>query len=240
MTIGRQIAVHLLILLGVLLLFEFTEIDIRLQDCFYLGDRQGWLIDYHDALPHFFFYRGIKVLLATLGVVCVVMLLLSWRSPRRDRFRRGCLLMLLSLVFVPAILSGSRNLTNIYCPRQLQRYGGDKPYVKLFEPRPKPSPRGRCFPAGHASGGFALMMAYFALDLRRHKRLGLAVGLTVGWVMGLYQMMNGAHFLSHTVASMSGAWIIILAIVGLAGHAPHRRDSVMTPGSDTTTGLVSL
>jgi len=32
----------------------------------------------------------------------------------------------------------------------------------------------------------------------------------LGWWMGGYQMLKGAHYLSHTVTTMLAAWIIVL------------------------------
>ena len=40
----------------------------------------------------------------------------------------------------------------------------------------------------------------------------LAGAIVLGWVMGGYQMLNGRHFLSHTLAMMRIAWIIILIV----------------------------
>jgi membrane-associated PAP2 superfamily phosphatase len=46
--------------------------------------------------------------------------------------------------------------------------------------------------------------------------------MAMGWIMGLYQMLKGAHYLSHTVTTMLLAWIIIClihqAVTGLEGN----------------------
>ena len=42
---------------------------------------------------------------------------------------------------------------------------------------------------------------------RRGQRIGLALALSFGWSMGLYQMLKGSHYLSHTVITMLLAWI---------------------------------
>jgi hypothetical protein len=44
----------------------------------------------------------------------------------------------------------------------------------------------------------------------------------VGWAMGFYQMLKGAHFLSHTFVTMSIAWIWILFINWLTRVQPLR------------------
>jgi membrane-associated PAP2 superfamily phosphatase len=113
---------------------------------------------------------------------------------------------------VPATIGLLKANSQLHCPWAIQRYGGDHEYRRIFSPL-TPEQRedcGRCFPAGHASGGFALMSLYFVW---RRRWLGLGLGLATGWAMGGYQMFKGAHFLSHTVVTMLLAW---LAIEGIA------------------------
>ena len=121
---------------------------------------------------------------------------------------------LLVLITVPALAGWGKNISNTFCPSEIRRYGGDVPYVKLCEPYPandKPKRRGHCFPAGHASGGFALLGLMWLRRTRGWKFGGLALGLGLGWWMGGYQMLKGAHYLSHTVTTMLVAWIVMLA-----------------------------
>jgi membrane-associated PAP2 superfamily phosphatase len=79
--------------------------------------------------------------------------------------------------------------------------------------------RGRCFPGGHASAGFALMAFYFAwrdTDATL-ARWFLGVALVAGMVMGWTQMMRGAHFLSHNIWS---AWVVWMYLAVLYHVAP--------------------
>ena len=69
---------------------------------------------------------------------------------------------------------------------------------------------GGCFPAGHASGGFALLGLVAARGTRRWRNGILALGLGLGWWMGGYQMLKGAHYLSHTLTTMIVAWLVVL------------------------------
>ena len=62
------------------------------------------------------------------------------------------------------------------------------------------------------------MMLFFAFP-RRLRWFGLALGLAVGWWMGLYQMLRGQHFLSHTLFTMIGAWMIIVLIAAILPEA---------------------
>ena len=66
---------------------------------------------------------------------------------------------------------------------------------------------GHCFPGGHASSGFALLVGYFIYRTTRPKRayFFILAALILGFTMGWGQMMRGAHFLSHTLWT---GWII--------------------------------
>ena len=65
---------------------------------------------------------------------------------------------------------------------------------------------GHCFPGGHASTGFALIMGFFIfrLDQKKLAWFYLFSGVVLGFAMGWAQMMRGAHFLSHNLWT---AWI---------------------------------
>jgi membrane-associated PAP2 superfamily phosphatase len=96
----------------------------------------------------------------------------------------------------------------------MERYGGKVPYTRLVEGNPAGVINGRCFPAGHAAGGFSFVGIYFALRDRHSKiaRAGLAAGLILGTIYGYAQMARGAHFLSHTVWSAAICWFAALGL----------------------------
>lgn len=218
MTVHRQIILHVLILAAIVAVFELTDIDLRVQDRFFDFPTGSWLVNRREPAARLAFYTGAKGALIALGVVCVAGAVLAGRIPRLRPHRRGLGLMALSLIFVPLLISGFKSVSNTYTPAQITRYGGQNPYVKPLERYPAgfhPKRPGRGYPAGHASGGFALMMLYFAARRPRWKWSGLALGLAAGWAMGLYQTLNGQHYLSHTLVTQSAAWILILLIRAL-------------------------
>ncbi len=108
----------------------------------------------------------------------------------------------LFLTVLSALLSVTliKGLSQTSCPWDLQAFGGAAPYVSHWNLWVNDGGGGHCFPAGHASTGFAFMAAYFGL--RQNNAPGamkwLVLAISVGFVLGIAQQMRGAHFMSHT------------------------------------------
>lgn len=105
------------------------------------------------------------------------------------------------------------------CPWDINTFGGQAAWFPLFEKANNLTGPGRCWPGGHASGGFAIGAAYFALreSKRQLARWMLALGLAFGVVMSLVQMARGAHFLSHNLWSLWLVWATCF-VIDLALH----------------------
>jgi membrane-associated PAP2 superfamily phosphatase len=218
MTLKKQFAIHLVLLTGIIILFEMTDIDLAVQDHFYNWDLHRWMVDRNEPILHFIFYISPKVILIMLGIFCLLAVLLSLKQPRYRPYRRNCLLICMSLMLVPLGVSGLKKISHVHTPNKIIRYGGKVPYIKVLEKYPadaRPQKTGRGWPAGHAAGGFSLMMLYFVFRRQSNKILGLLTGLAAGWSMGLYQTLNGQHYLSHTIISMQISWMVILMIYAL-------------------------
>ncbi|QWP77243.1 phosphatase PAP2 family protein [Lysobacter sp. K5869] len=134
--------------------------------------------------------------------------------PALADWRRPLAYLLLATLLSVSLVSGLKSLTNMDCPWDLARYGGDLPFYGLFASRPAGLDRGVCFPAGHASGGYAWVALYFFfLQVRPRLRwTGLAIGLGVGLVFGISQQLRGAHFLSHDVWTLAISWFVALTL----------------------------
>lgn len=196
-----------------LVVFEVTDLDLWLQDFFYDRATGRWWVDGNEPLGRALFYDGPKALvwLVALTALALALGLGCWRA-RWRLDRRGLWLAVATIATVPALAGAGKSLTNAFCPSEVRRYGGDMPYTKLCAPYAAddlPTRRGHCFPAGHASGGFALMGLLALRPTRRWRRGALALGLGLGLWMGLYQMLKGAHYLSHTTTTALVAWIVI-------------------------------
>lgn len=147
-------------------------------------------------------------------LVALVLWGCSYARPGCIHWRRPAGYFVLAVVLTVGIVGLLKIVTNVDCPWHLAAFNGSLPYIPLFEHRPSGLPRAACFPAAHASSGYALMAAYFVFlgyD-RRLARAGLAAGICLGLIFGLAQQSRGAHLLSHDVWSAMLAWLICSSI----------------------------
>ena len=213
-----------LALAAALWLFEFTSLDVRVSDHFYDAPNGGWMVRHAGRAKALFYVWPLRLIkMFAVVVLAVAFVPHRWLAPRWRLPRRELAVIFLALTLVPSFVGSLKSWTGMFCPRQLVRYGGTRPVVGLFERTPESccgvtGKRGRCWPAGHASGGFALMSLCVLGRTRAQKFAGVAVGLAAGWTMGLYQMLNGNHYLGHTVITMLLAWLGVLLLHG-ALHA---------------------
>ena len=154
-----QFALCAIVCILVLLLEMYTDTDIAAQDTLYNFSENRWAVTraLHKVWGRFF-YTGFKGAVIAFGVG--VVLAGSFFKTRLRPFRTSCLKIVLALALAPLCISSLKAVTRmfIYCPASLERYGGSEPYIRICESYPQGrTPSGRCFPAGHASGGFVFL-----------------------------------------------------------------------------------
>ncbi len=155
----------------------------------------------------------IALWLAVLVAWCIALRRQAWEPLRAPL---ACLLA--STALAMASVAWVKSWSNMDCPWDLLRYGGDRPYIGLLAMRPVGLARGACFPAGHASGGYAWLALYFFFaDVRpRWRWIGLATGISLGLVFGISQQLRGAHFLSHDLFTAALCWAVAVACWSLS------------------------
>lgn len=137
----------------------------------------------------------------------------DWRA-----LRRPATFFTIAAVLSLGVVGLLKTLTNVDCPWDLAMFGGRFPFVELFADRPDALRVGRCFPAAHASSGYALVALYFTFR-ERHSvlaKLGLGLGVLTGLTFGLAQQARGAHFVSHDLWSAFLVWTITLSVYAFA------------------------
>ena len=135
-----------------------------------------------------------------------------------DRLQRLQLVLttLLSLLAVVSI----KYISSTSCPWDLAEFGGVARYVSHWTLGVVDGGGAHCFPAGHASAGFAFFGGYFVLRdaAPRAARIWLVATLVVGLVLGISQQARGAHFMSHTLWTAWLCWTIAWLCDGAATH----------------------
>ena len=173
-----------------------------------------------------------------LGWLLVLLLALSVWWPRgflRKLDASERLQMAVSALLSLAVISITKNLSATSCPWDLAQFGGVARHVSHWALGVLDGGSGRCFPAGHASAGFAFLGGYFAL---RHKapsaaRWWLAGTVLAGFVLGAAQQVRGAHFMSHTLWTgwlcWTTGWLCDLAATALRPRFPHFASTTTPP-----------
>lgn len=202
----------LLAAVTLLTLFEQTPLDLWLADKWFAleGGRWAWRDHWlaYDVIHH----HG-KQMLIVFGLALLSLIALSYRIIRLRTWRLPLTYLLTSMAILPALIASSKRFSPVPCPWDLVRYGGEVTYRHNLDYTFGLAQSGHCFPAGHASGGFALLALYFAAYLYvRHPALFLLPGLVVGWMFALGQQARGAHFISHDLWTMSLCWFGALGL----------------------------
>ncbi|MBX9976630.1 MAG: phosphatase PAP2 family protein [Alphaproteobacteria bacterium] len=213
----RPFALFLLMILVALCLEQF-RLDFDIQDYFYDKASHAWIIDGGHPIYRMLFYTGIKYTIGAVGGVVLLFMLSSWYTSRKfGGTQQRCLFFILCLLLIPSVIALLKEFTYVHCPSRLVDYGGPSAFRGLlsFKGISDLNDRGKCFPAGHASGGFALMSLYYVWDTKMYRRIGLALGLIMGWGMACYQMLKGAHFFSHSLMTMLLSGLMIASLHAL-------------------------
>lgn len=214
---GYQLAISAILVIFVITLFEYTSLDFQISDNFF--DGTAWIIDANQPVFRFFLYNLPRALLIAYGSGVCILFLLSFALKPFTRFRtRKNFFIILCAILIPLTVGIGKKVSNVYCPYQLTEYGGTKPHLRPFEERVS-GDSGKCFPAGHASAGFALLLFVPLTRTRKGMLTALAAAMTTGWIMGGYQMLNGRHFLSHTIVTMLLSWMIVCTMYFLVFKA---------------------
>ncbi|MEX2132442.1 MAG: phosphatase PAP2 family protein [Pseudohongiellaceae bacterium] len=211
--IGKQIALTCGLLVLVIVSFEFTNLDIIVQDQLFDFGTGQWLWDKQEPVLKLLLYDGIKTIYLLGALTLLALVAFFGNLPSLADYKKGLIIVSISLLLVPGVVNAAKAISNIPCPVNLQHYGGDSPHVTLLSKTPdgfEQEQNARCYPAGHASGGFALLSLFFLCRSAGARRKTIAGVLVLAWTVGFYKMAIGDHFLSHTIVTMLLAWLLIL------------------------------
>lgn len=248
----KQLLLRPLLALTVLFsLFYGLDLDFALSAFWYQLQGQSWALQHH-WLTEDVMHQGARTLNQWLIAALLLHFLLrlclqqyrrvrgvavphqasSWTRSHQQAHGRLLLSLTLSLAGV-ALMKHSLPMD---CPWDLQAFGGTQQFTGLFSSWPANRAPNACFPAGHASIGFAwLGLYFFCLQLYpRLARPALIFSISLGLILGLVQQLRGAHFISHDIASALWCW----SMACLCAYWPLLRDKIklmLSPGHTAIT-----
>jgi len=211
--LARNLLVPALLLAAASLVLMTGGGDQWLADALYHAEGGHWALRESWLTTHLI-HRGGKNLSSLAALLVLAALLCACFDARWKPLRQPLLYLLLAVGLSTGVVALLKSWTHMDCPWDLQRYGGLRPFIGLFQPRPALLDHAACFPAGHASAGYGWVALYFfALRVRPQWRWpALAVALGAGLVFGISQQLRGAHFLSHDLWSLAISWAVAVLL----------------------------
>ncbi|RYY75080.1 MAG: phosphatase PAP2 family protein [Gammaproteobacteria bacterium] len=201
--------VVLAIVSAVILIFG---LDVRIADYFY--GLQGYSWAWKNAwLTDRILHRGGRALSIFLAASVLISFFLSYIMQRLKNFRQQLLYLFLSVTGSTLLVVFLKMLLAVSCPWEFDRYGGRLVYANIVQQLHLRN-GGGCFPAGHASAGYAWVALYFfgLFFQSRLRWLGLLGALTSGFIFGFAQQLRGAHFISHDLWALAICWFFSLGL----------------------------
>ncbi|GGO81238.1 membrane protein [Marinobacterium nitratireducens] len=208
-------------------LVRHFDLDLRLADGWFRLQGNAWALR-DNWLTSDLLHSGGRGFSQLLLVLVLVLLGLTWPVRRLAGWRRGLGYLATAALTGVTLVSLGKHFSAQDCPWSLTRYGGDRPYHPLFDAISGDG-GGGCFPAGHASAGYAWLALYFVClhYWPARARLALLPGLALGLAFGAAQQLRGAHFLSHDLWTLAICWFSSLLLYRWM-LMPHNRG--ITPG----------
>lgn len=216
--IKNHIILTSITLIFTILLFELTPLDINIQDFLYNFNTKQWLLNRSNSFYNtldLLLYKGLKNILIFFASTILLILVFFYKTKLIQEYKKGLLTIVLCAIFIPSVVISLKTVSNVPCPKNISHYNGTYPDLKAFQSYPDDfvqKEKIRCWPAGHASAGFSLLSLFFLFKTKRKKYIAIYFSLIIGWIMGIYKMIIGDHFISHTIITMEIAWLITLII----------------------------
>ncbi|MFJ2448649.1 phosphatase PAP2 family protein [Pseudomonas sp. NPDC087626] len=248
----------------VFLLFDMTQVDIAFSNLLFDPVSQTFPLD-HIRLFEQFTHKWARIVPNWTAEIALIGGLLSFAWPRINagkyprfsgflerskvapvlRFttehRRDFWFVVFAFALCTGVIHFLKAHTSVYCPIETTLYGGKLAHIEWYSNFQlfKEAGDGRCWPGGHASGGFTMLALYFVA--RRHQwRFSKAIlwgSLGLGFIYGTTRVLQGWHYMSHTFWAGIFVWLTCL-LTALAFYGQARLDvpvlqKVKAPDSTT-------
>lgn len=197
------------------ILVQLAGLDMLIADRLYALEGGQWALK-EAWLTSVVIHKFGKYLSLLIALAVLTGLLQSYVTQKlRDR-RRELIYLLCAAGGGSALISLIKSVSHVSCAWDFSRYGGDQPYASVFTEIVQQS-GGSCFPAGHASGGYAWVALYFlGVYLQSGWRwAGMSFAIIIGLIFGISQQLRGAHFISHDLWTLGICWFFSLLMYRL-------------------------
>ena len=181
-------------------------------------------------------HEGGRYLVKRLYFLNLALLLLSFFIRPLKPWRQAFTYIAVATTVSTSAIASLKHLTTLPCPVALSEFGGTRAWVDLVRMFSPELPVGRCYPAGHASGGYAwICLAFLFPPGSRKFFLALVPGLLLGMVFGLAQQLRGYHFLSHDLLPLAFCWTtssLLAFVFGTVRESVTRVSRMILPLED--------
>lgn len=205
----------LIALIALSIILEASGADIRLADKIYAWEGGSWALK-NAWITKTVIHQTGRNLSLFLALIVIAGLITTFISTKVRKYRRELVYLLCAAGGSSILISLLKEITHVSCPWDFDRYGGEIPYESVLSQIIHASGEG-CFPAGHASGGYAWLALYFLGTYKNSnlRWIGLTFALCVGIVFGFSQQLRGAHFISHDLWTLGICWLFSLLLFKL-------------------------
>lgn len=201
---GKHVLLWTFVSFLILAAWDLSRLDLWMAQWF--GTSKGFALEAHwlwrDAL-----HDRIRHLPWLLELALLVSIGLPFGNLKKISRARRAQLGLTTLAAL-LVVSSIKTWSNTSCPWDLQQFGGVANYISHWAWGVKDGGNGGCFPAGHASAGFAFIGGFFAFrhSLPKSAWRWFAGAMGVGLLLGIAQQVRGAHYMSHTLWTAWFCW----------------------------------
>ncbi len=195
---------------------QYTGLDEWLIHPFFDSASATWPYEANWWVAGFIHKGGRDLITVILSALLIGLIASRFHAPLA-KYRTDLAYLLCASLSGILTVALMKNTTHIYIPSDLTEFGGAMPHIRLFDHVPPGLPIGHAFPAGHASGAFALISFYFLFTVRgsRWRFPSLAACLVLGFTFGLAQQIRGKHFFSHDLFALAVCWTTALIVLWL-------------------------
>ncbi len=185
------------------------NLDIKLQQKFYdPGSKEVWFQKDYPAWYFAYHYGTLPAILLT--VFALIIFISSWAVHRFKKFRKMCLLIILTAAIGPGIIINGvlKDHWGRPRPRQVKEFGGQWEFKEI---RQHGIPgKGKSFPCGHCSMGFLFIVLYYSFKKKNQVFAYSCLGFSFayGSFMSAARIAQGGHFLSDAIWSGGLTYLI--------------------------------